>query len=213
MSTILDRAKTFLSAFDGITLYDGHPAVIVRELVEAIEAKPSPPAHMSNLVEDASLVDKADAWDAVAAKNVIIAELRAELASVRAEAADRIDALERELDEGRVGAIAAIADIRKVTGLGAKPMLTELAAAIKVLLSKYAFERDEARQQRDTSQAEVTRLKEALAKAEVLADPETFVVWLRAWCKDRFGKWITHSTARRALDDFRARSVLEEQKP
>ena len=58
------------------------------------------------------------------------------------EAADTITRLVEEAAAPPVGALKAIADIREVTGLGAKPMLTELAAAVKTLLSKYAYERD-----------------------------------------------------------------------
>jgi len=58
-------------------------------------------------------------------------------------------------EEDYVGLLAIIAEIREASGLGAKPMLTELPTAIKTLLSKYAFERDDARRQRDEAQSMV----------------------------------------------------------
>lgn len=36
------------------------------------------------------------------------------------------------------------------------------------------------------------------------ADRDAFIVWLRHWCKYRFGKWITHNTARGAMMSFHA---------
>lgn len=80
------------------------------------------------------------------------------------EAADTITRLVEEAAAPPVGALKAIADIREVTGLGAKPMLTELATAVKTLLSRYAFERDEARQQLAASEAKVAELQEALTR-------------------------------------------------
>lgn len=81
------------------------------------------------------------------------------------EAAEAITTLERELEEvrdQRVGALAAIADIREVTGLGAGPMLSDLARAVQIQLGKYAHAADTAKAERDALQAEVERLKEAL---------------------------------------------------
>lgn len=37
MSDILDRARDFIAAFGEMTLYAGHPAVIVREMADRIE--------------------------------------------------------------------------------------------------------------------------------------------------------------------------------
>jgi hypothetical protein len=46
--------------------------------------------------------------------------------------------------------------------------------------------------------------------AESLLDFATFSPWLRDWCKRRFGKWITHNTAKSALNDLRARQALKD---
>lgn len=45
--------------------------------------------------------------------------------------------------------------------------------------------------------AEIERLKAA-------TEIESFTPWIRAWCRRRFGVWITHNTAKGALADFRA---------
>jgi hypothetical protein len=33
-------------------------------------------------------------------------------------------------------------------------------------------------------------------------DQEAFIVWIRRWSKSRFGKWITHNTAKGAFNGF-----------
>lgn len=48
------------------------------------------------------------------------------------------------------------------------------------------------------------RQAEAMKAAEALLEVSTFTPWLREWCRRRFGKWITHNTAKGALNDLRA---------
>lgn len=113
----------------GITLYDGHPAVLI------------------------------------------------------AKARDAITALERELDEARLA-----------------------ASVIEGICNEMYLELTD-------SQAQVERLKEELRQYKAATDVSIFVPWLRSWCKVRFGKWITHNTAKGALDDLgRAALQVEESK-
>lgn len=61
------------------------------------------------------------------------------------------------------------------------------------------------------AEAKLARQGEALKEAEALLEVSTFTPWLRDWCRRRFGKWITHNTAKGALNDLRARSTLSPE--
>jgi hypothetical protein len=61
----------------------------------------------------------------------------------------------------------------------------------------------------DSLHAEIDRLTRELADAKAvhveLDDEKTaFIIWVRAWAKSHFGKWITHNTAKGAFNEYDA---------
>lgn len=77
-------------------------------------------------------------------------------------------------------------------GKAARDLLESADDGIAGLARKWQF-------QLERAEAAEARLKEA---EEVQL--EVFIPWLRGWVKARFGKWITHTTAKGALADYRA---------
>ena len=83
--------------------------------------------------------------------------------------------------------------------------LREAAAAIERLVAERDVAREAWQQAFDLGVHHQSRAE----AAEALLDFATFSPWLRDWCRRRFGKWITHNTAKGALNDLRARQALK----
>ena len=117
-------------------------------------------------------------WQPLVAQAIIDAKVLASR-----EAADRIEALERER--------AALRDERDSLSSIVSSGIDDVAGAAL----------DDAESALAASQAEASRLREALEVA-------TFSPWLRDWCRAHFGKRITHRTANSALADLNRRAAL-----
>lgn len=87
--------------------------------------------------------------------------------------------------------------------------IADLVAKIEALEAENEAERIANAQLFDRAYAAEVERDRLAALLEV----STFTPWLREWCKAKFGKWITHNTAKGALNDLRAREALRGERP